>query len=214
MFEDLLKVYPFNLAVVVFGNDKEKALSLYIPGLEEILNTFPENQKKVIEGRFKECKTLDQISREIERSRTRVSQLEQTAIKNLKKNYLKMYAVSKMDVNEQQKQIDDINNKYLLLEAKICADPSISMESKKSLLGMIVVNDLEKLYDIDIEELKLSARSINALKNKCGIYNIGELIKVTRDQLEKVRNIGTKSIDEIIEAIEKIRIYNEEKDSV
>lgn len=48
-----------------------------------------------------------------------------------------------------------------------------------------------------IVELELSVRSYNCLK-RAGINTIGELIKMTPEQLVNVRNLGKKSLDEIM----------------
>ena len=51
--------------------------------------------------------------------------------------------------------------------------------------------------DKGILELELSVRSYNCLK-RAGINTIGDLIKMTPEQLVNVRNLGKKSLDEIM----------------
>lgn len=50
----------------------------------------------------------------------------------------------------------------------------------------------------DITTLKFSVRSLNALK-KSGINTIGELLKLSDENIYKIKNIGAKSAQEIIE---------------
>lgn len=56
---------------------------------------------------------------------------------------------------------------------------------------------IRKLLNTNVEELELSVRSSNCLKN-AGIKTIGELTKKTEDELSKTRNFGKKSLEEIV----------------
>ena len=48
-----------------------------------------------------------------------------------------------------------------------------------------------------IEELDLSVRSFNCLK-RAGINTVEDLINKTEDDMMKVRNLGRKSLEEVI----------------
>ncbi len=60
---------------------------------------------------------------------------------------------------------------------------------------------LEKL----IEELELSVRSFNCLK-RAGINTVGDLTKKTEEDMEKIRNMGKKSLDEVKEKLEALNL--------
>ena len=51
--------------------------------------------------------------------------------------------------------------------------------------------------DMTIDELELSVRSYNCLK-KAGINTVGELCNKTPDDMMKVRNLGRKSLEEVL----------------
>ena len=53
---------------------------------------------------------------------------------------------------------------------------------------------------MSIEELDLSVRSNNCLR-RAGINTVGDLINKSEDDLKKVRNLGTKSLEEIIKKL-------------
>jgi len=53
-----------------------------------------------------------------------------------------------------------------------------------------------------IDELELSVRASNCLK-RANIYTLADLVERTEDDLAKIRNLGRKSVDEIIEKLEK-----------
>lgn len=52
-----------------------------------------------------------------------------------------------------------------------------------------------------IEDLDLSVRSYNCLK-RAGINNVSELVIKTEDEMMKVRNLGRKSLEEVILKLE------------
>jgi len=51
--------------------------------------------------------------------------------------------------------------------------------------------------DMSIDELELSVRSYNCLK-RAGINTVGELVNKTPDDMMKVRNLGRKSLEEVL----------------
>lgn len=65
-----------------------------------------------------------------------------------------------------------------------------------------------KLYEKPIEEMELSVRSYNCLK-RAGIETIGDLAKKTRAEMLKVRNMGAKSMEEVIKKLEDYGIILE-----
>lgn len=59
---------------------------------------------------------------------------------------------------------------------------------------------IKRLLDTPVEELELTVRSSNCLKN-AGIKTIGDLAKKTEDEIAKTRNFGKKSLLEIKEKL-------------
>lgn len=58
-------------------------------------------------------------------------------------------------------------------------------------------NKKEKVLEMSIEELDLSVRSYNCLK-RAGINNVEDLINRTEEEMMKVRNLGKKSLGEVL----------------
>jgi len=67
----------------------------------------------------------------------------------------------------------------------------------KSLVVEKSETDGNKLLDMTIEELDLSVRSFNCLKRE-NINTVGDLIYKTEEEMIKVRNLGHKSLEEVI----------------
>ncbi len=61
----------------------------------------------------------------------------------------------------------------------------------------------EKALEMTIEELDLSVRSYNCLK-RAGINTVEELTEKTEDDMMKVRNLGKKSLEEVIQKLEEL----------
>lgn len=70
---------------------------------------------------------------------------------------------------------------------------------------MVEKNDQgkEKALEMTIEELDLSVRSFNCLK-RANINTVEDLINKTEDEMMKVRNLGRKSLDEVIDKLQKL----------
>ena len=61
----------------------------------------------------------------------------------------------------------------------------------------------EKVLEMTIEELDLSVRSFNCLK-RAGIDTVENLINRTEDDMIKVRNLGRKSLEEVIQKLNSL----------
>lgn len=61
----------------------------------------------------------------------------------------------------------------------------------------------QKVLEMNIEDMDLSVRSYNCLK-RAAIHTVEDLTKKTEDDMLKVRNLGRKSLDEVIN---KLRSY-------
>jgi DNA-directed RNA polymerase subunit alpha len=54
-----------------------------------------------------------------------------------------------------------------------------------------------KVLNMNIDELELSVRAYNCLK-RAGINTVEELVNKTPDDMMKVRNLGRKSLEEVL----------------
>ena len=61
----------------------------------------------------------------------------------------------------------------------------------------------EKVLEMTIEELDLSVRSFNCLK-RAGIDTVEDLTSKTEDDMIKVRNLGKKSLEEVIQKLQSL----------
>lgn len=61
----------------------------------------------------------------------------------------------------------------------------------------------EKVLEMNIDELELSVRSFNCLK-RAGINTVEELCNHTSDDMMKVRNLGRKSLEEVLAKLKEL----------
>ena len=78
-------------------------------------------------------------------------------------------------------------------------------ENAKSAEVMIEREDdeKEKVLEMSIDELELSVRSFNCLK-RAGINTVEELTNKTSDDMMKVRNLGRKSLEEVLAKLKEL----------
>ena len=64
-------------------------------------------------------------------------------------------------------------------------------------------DEKEKVLEMNIDELELSVRSYNCLK-RAGINTVEELCNRTSDDMMKVRNLGRKSLEEVLSKLKEL----------
>ena len=64
-------------------------------------------------------------------------------------------------------------------------------------------DDREKILDMSIDDLELSVRSYNCLK-RANINTVSELTNKTPDEMMKVRNLGRKSLEEVLAKLKEL----------
>ena len=64
-------------------------------------------------------------------------------------------------------------------------------------------NEKEKVLEMSIDELELSVRSYNCLK-RAGINTVEELCNKTSEDMMKVRNLGRKSLEEVLAKLKEL----------
>ena len=113
-----------------------------------------------------------------------------------------------VNINNVQKKLDEAmaDNKRLeqLLDRAYArlrmADPKGNTANKEEV--KTIHNIPKNVLETPVSNLYITARSENCLKSE-NIETIGQLIKHTRNELLKISNLGTKSIKDIEEQLEK-----------
>ncbi len=69
--------------------------------------------------------------------------------------------------------------------------------------GVYLGDEKEKVLEMSIDELELSVRSYNCLK-RAGINTVEELTNRTPEDMMKVRNLGRKSLEEVLAKLDEL----------
>lgn len=211
---DITALYPYNLAYEVEiyeanvkGYSKEKIekeardglYKVHIPSLLNLFSseTFTEREKEIIEMRWKKHMTLKTIAEHYELTQERIRQL---TVKIVRKLYLRHNHYIMADPKTAYKLKDELN------KAMIAADTY-----KRKLNEEHV--EVRKITDrMSIVELDTSVRTYNCLK-RGGFNYIDELVEVPIGKLASIRNMGKKSLDELLDKLERFGIGVEEREN-
>jgi len=142
--------------------------------------------------------------------------------------------VRKVNYNVENTRVGQITD-YDKLTVEVWTDGSIRPDEAISLSAKIMsehlrlfigltetVSDVEimvekeeeqkdKILEMTIEELDLSVRSYNCLK-RAGINTVEELIQRNEDDMMKVRNLGKKSLEEVVNKLHELGLLLRKND--
>ena len=187
---DLEDFFPYNLAVAVYL-DSSIMENVNIPRLREAFATLTDREQAVIYCRFRAHMTLEDTAKIYDVTRERIRQVEAKALRKLRHPSRKFI----FDIDKMEKQRKDALEKCSRLELE-----NITLRDKLSMKPEGEVEpepETPKAEDIPIDELELSVRSYNCLK-RAGFNTVEDLSKTTIEKLMRVRNLGKRSIDEIL----------------
>lgn len=100
------------------------------------------------------------------------------------------------------REVISLAAKILEDHAKLFVDLSSDMD-KVSVLVNQEEDTQQRVLEMTIEDLDLSVRSYNCLK-RAGIHTVEDLTKKSPEEMLKVRNLGRKSLDEVIKKLEDL----------
>lgn len=185
--EDITSFYPWNLARAVIGDKEDAIYRVYVPALMEAISDLTDREQKVLELRFIHDMTYGQCGHRFNVTRERIRQIEAKALRKLRhprfaKHYLLDTLNKAFEIDAERARLEREN---MMLREKLEKHESIpkpKVEPKK----------------IDIAYMELSVRSYNCLK-RAGFDFVDDLDGKTVSDLKKVRNLGMKSLREVVE---------------
>ena len=98
-----------------------------------------------------------------------------------------------------------LSAKILIEHFELFLDLDDGVSSTESIMAEKNDNAKEKVLDLTIDELDLSVRSFNCLK-RAGINTVEDLINKSEEDMMKVRNLGRKSLDEVLGKLEELHL--------
>ena len=203
---DIASLYPQNLALdalkyniksknaklsdeEVEKEARERLYLVHIPTFERILasDAFTEREKDVMDMRWNQHITYDSIAEHIGKTRERARQITRQIVRKLsvREHYYIMVSPDKYS------EVLERATKYELM------------------LGEFSEKELERST---IYELELSVRTHNCLTRR-GYHYIDELIGVSVNDLVNIRNMGNKSLGELLSKLKNFGIGVEEREN-
>ncbi|MCM1306694.1 MAG: DNA-directed RNA polymerase subunit alpha [Bacteroides sp.] len=106
------------------------------------------------------------------------------------------------DGTTSAKEIASLAAKILNDHVKLFVDLVENM-SEKAILVEPQADSKVKVLEMSVEDLDLSVRSYNCLK-RANIHTVDDLTRRTEDDMLKVRNLGKKSLEEVVKKLEDL----------
>ena len=120
--------------------------------------------------------------------------------------------VYKVNYTVENTRVRDLTD-YDKLTLEVWTDATINARDAVSLGAKVLRDHLEKaeaqhdkVLEMTIEELDFSVRSFNCLK-RAGINTVEDLINTSEEDMMKVRNLGRKSLEEVIGKLEAMGLH-------
>lgn len=206
--------YPYNLIMAVFNPTPEEEFEYSWfeitedrwRGINYALTTLTKMENLCIYYYFskEESMTLDAISKKFGRTREGIRQTVHKALRKLRhpsraRYLLYGYAIASGEIKEReralrQKEIDDANKEI-----------DERLDKLRTKLNSTDEELIEYDADIDLYDLDLSVRAYNCLC-RAGYKTLGDISKASQYDLMCIRNLGRKSLDEILDKVAKYGI--------
>ena len=213
------EIYPYNLLDEIFqdqivwvDDDDHRA------GLDKALCSLSEREHEVLLYRFRDRMKLDDIGKVYGVMRERIRQIEAKAIRKLRHPTRQAMIVHgaegasiyyglkdyEAQLNSREKELKDREERLLsILERFKVMYDEIHPEEKDSSDKAENAQE-DSIMSKDIEDLEFTVRSFNCLR-RSGIRTVSELCKyVEEGNLAHTRNLGRKSMDEILQKLQAI----------
>lgn len=222
---DVKAPWPYNLAEAVLYNSNRGNKMLkddqhmrypltddQIKGLEYIISKLDESEQKVVNLYFKNGKTQEETSSELQKSKERTIQIIHRIVRKMSRPTFVDYIIF-----GYQQYTDKVNEYNKLLNDLLCTQYEIKKSDAKAQHIQGEINNnicfqhsgrISSFTTINV--LDLSPRTHTCLQ-RAGISTIGELICHTEEEIGGIRNLGLKSLKEIKNALEDNGLAFKEK---
>lgn len=208
---DVTAPWPHNLIEALFGRSEMFDPARAIPvdcdmghGIRDALDSLNARERRVIYGIYRDNASLNDLGEELGITKERVRQIRELALRKLRhpSNAMPMLYGHSWAAARTKRRLAEKELKAAELDLERAEE---ARDNTKAILSEIGVDNAESLPFADLYQLDLSVRTYNALV-RSGITTMGGLIsfynKNGREGLMKIRNLGRKSLDEVMEKLD------------
>lgn len=204
--------YPYNLIAEILpdgefellDDDQQDGLAYAIG------NRLTKREQDMLLLYYRDGLTLEQVGAQNNVTRERVRQIVAKACRKLRHPsarywIVKGYRIACGELEEKQKarwadEIETLESMYVSRVSDLRKKISEVEKKSASLDTLTTLNDAEAFVqslDEPIENLDLSVRSFNCLY-RAGLRTAGSICEKRMDELAQVRNLGRKSLEEVV----------------
>ena len=202
-----LYAWPQNLLFDA-GYDVMEIQRIPAENVETAFSALTDREREVLRMRYVDGLTYEATGKAYGVTRERIRQVESKALRKLRhprvaqviregEDAVRAHRMAKATLLEEtaklNEQVVEVRRHAALLR-EIMNSGTANSEAVK------VVKKYATNLDIDIIEMELSVRAYNCLK-RAGFNRIADLVGVSRGDLMKVRNLGARSTNEVIEKL-------------
>jgi predicted DNA-binding protein YlxM (UPF0122 family) len=191
--------YPFNLIRAIYGDakkDDSHVETTYIKGLYEQIKTLDHKEQTCLALRYKNGLTLKACGEHYGTSAQSIRQIINRSIRKLRHKSRAHYyeAVPKAELKRLEVRYEHLSekNQQLNQALHVLNASDIDPDAVILLANMLKPEHLEA----HIGELKLNTRAYNGLA-RAGLLTVKDIISTPENELYRMRNLGTRSVEEI-----------------
>lgn len=199
--------YPYNLLDDIFGEDYDGILDAdQLDGFNYAIGSLTEREQRVLSLYYKDELTLEQAGKSEGVTRERIRQVLAKSLRKLRhptrlKYIQRGYKILSGELEQQiADRYSEALKQYELEYIKKITELQKKIANADKILEKTNIEECEEFIGsimTPIENIDLSVRSYNCLA-RAGIKNIGQICGMTYDELCHIRNLGRKSVEEII----------------
>ena len=221
---DIADFYPWNLACDIFGEEKKspeeklEAIGNISPyALWKALDDewFSDRERKVLTLRYKDGLTLEKTGEVFGVQRERIRQIQARALRKLRHPRLsRHYRLDTLERwHEAEEELSKMRLENIRLHNKLDALTELANRNITPEELDEIEKERERKQSARIDEMELSVRSWNCLC-RANIRYVKDLEGMTIEKLAKIRNLGRKSMNEVIAKAAEwgIEIKSEDKE--
>lgn len=205
-YDDKLMTYHDRLLNLVYNELNLVADEEMSKRIDFVLTTLYEREKQVLELRYNQGLTLDEVGALLNITKERVRQIECKAIRKLRHP-------SRLKTITEPEMCVELQNRITML-TKLQQDSHRTLNNLEERLKLLesehveelnLINQIKEKYNFNLTEVQpnltindvdLSVRSYKCLKG--ANYNkLSDIAKLSYNDLTKIRNLGINSINEI-----------------
>ena len=211
---DINEIYPFNVMREAlhpyskresdeYSEDSIRSDSYTPRDLLAMLQTLTPREQRVLELRFRDGLTLKDTGKELNVTQERIRQIEANALRKLchpsrSKGYASVpYKQYMQEVRAREKAEERLD--WILQHGEY----KVQMTDDGEIRTHSDAKAGTPPYSLPLDELDFSVRTFNCLA-RANVTNVAKIVGMTEEELYHIRNLGRKSVEEIVRKIHSL----------